>query len=65
VQPGFVRTGGGVSCVISCAHYRYNSYFKQLIISKTKNLGYDRENMIYIPLEGDLTAKYKVFKDEP
>ncbi|HEV3414912.1 MAG TPA: ABC transporter permease [Puia sp.] len=28
------------------------------------NLGYDRENLLYIPLEGDLTGKYKVFKDE-
>ena len=28
------------------------------------NLGYDRENLIYIPLEGELTRKYKVFKDE-
>jgi putative ABC transport system permease protein len=27
-------------------------------------LGYDRENLIYIPLEGDLTAKYKIFKNE-
>jgi len=31
---------------------------------QTKNLGYDRENLIYVPLEGDLAAKYKVFKDE-
>jgi len=28
------------------------------------NLGYDRENLLYIPLEGDLTGKYKVFKEE-
>ncbi|WP_336517715.1 ABC transporter permease [Pollutibacter soli] len=26
------------------------------------NLGYDRENLIYIPVEGDLAAKYKTFK---
>jgi len=26
------------------------------------NLGYDRENLIYIPLEGELTRKYKVFR---
>ncbi|MDB4918516.1 ABC transporter permease [Mucilaginibacter sp.] len=37
---------------------------KQVNYIQTKNLGYDRENLIYIPLEGDLTAKYKVFKDE-
>ena len=28
----------------------------------TKNLGYDRENLIYVALEGDLPAKYPVFK---
>lgn len=37
---------------------------KQVNYVQTKNLGYDRENLIYIPLEGDLTTKYKVFKDE-
>ena len=37
---------------------------KQVNYIQTKNLGYDRENLIYIPLEGDLTAKYEVFKDE-
>ncbi|MEO6631434.1 MAG: FtsX-like permease family protein, partial [Mucilaginibacter sp.] len=37
---------------------------KQVNYIQTKNLGYDRENLIYIPLDGDLAAKYKVFKDE-
>jgi putative ABC transport system permease protein len=27
------------------------------------NLGYNRENLVYIPLEGDLTGKYKLFKE--
>ncbi|HWK04476.1 MAG TPA: ABC transporter permease [Puia sp.] len=27
------------------------------------NLGYDRENLVYIPLEGDLTGKYPLFKE--
>ena len=27
------------------------------------NLGYDRENMVYIPLDGDLAGKYKLFKE--
>ena len=27
-----------------------------------KNLGYDRENLLYVQLEGDLPAKYAVFK---
>jgi putative ABC transport system permease protein len=31
---------------------------------QTKNLGYDRENLIYIPLEGDLIKSYEVFKQE-
>jgi ABC-type antimicrobial peptide transport system permease subunit len=37
---------------------------KQVNYIQTKNLGYDRENLIYVPLEGDLPAKYKIFKDE-
>jgi putative ABC transport system permease protein len=37
---------------------------KQVTYIQNKNLGYDRENLIYIPLEGDLTAKYEIFKDE-
>ena len=30
---------------------------------QTMNLGYDRENLIYVPLEGDLLAKYTIFKN--
>jgi len=37
---------------------------KQVNYTQSINLGYDRENLIYIPLEGDLTAKYKLFKDQ-
>ncbi len=37
---------------------------KQVDYVQTKNLGYDRENLVYIPLEGDLTGQYKVFKQE-
>jgi len=37
---------------------------KQVGYIQAKNLGYDRENLIYIPIEGDLGAKYKIFKDE-
>jgi hypothetical protein len=29
-----------------------------------KNLGYNRENLIYIPIEGELVKKYDVFKQE-
>ena len=31
---------------------------------QNKNLGYDRENLIYIPIEGDLITKYDVFRLE-
>ena len=37
---------------------------RQVGYIQSKNLGYDRENMIYVPIEGDLSAKYDVFKDE-
>ncbi|MDP9081480.1 MAG: ABC transporter permease [Bacteroidota bacterium] len=37
---------------------------KQVNYIQTKNLGYDRENLIYVPLEGDLITNYKIFKDE-
>ena len=28
------------------------------------NLGYDRDNLVSIPLEGDLTGKYRLFKEQ-
>jgi putative ABC transport system permease protein len=37
---------------------------KQVNYIQTMNLGYDRENLIYIPLEGDLTPKYELFKNK-
>jgi len=37
---------------------------KQVNYIQSKNLGYDKENLIYVPLEGDLPAKYEIFKDE-
>jgi hypothetical protein len=37
---------------------------KQVNYIQTINLGYDRENLIYIPLEGDITAKYTLFKNQ-
>ena len=40
--------------------------YRQVNYVQTTNLGYDRENLLYIPIEGELTAKsaYKTFKDE-
>lgn len=36
---------------------------RQVNFIQTQNLGYDRENLVYIPLEGDLVEKYPLFKD--
>lgn len=35
-----------------------------MVIRQNKNLGYDRENLLYIPIEGDLVKNYDVFKNE-
>jgi putative ABC transport system permease protein len=37
---------------------------QQLDYVQTANLGYDRDNLVSIPLEGDLPAKYITFKQE-
>jgi ABC-type antimicrobial peptide transport system permease subunit len=37
---------------------------RQINYIQTKNLGYDRENLIYITLSGDLTKQYPLFKQE-
>jgi putative ABC transport system permease protein len=37
---------------------------KQVSYIQTKNLGYNRENLLYVPLEGDLPGKYETFKTE-
>ncbi len=31
---------------------------------QTKNLGYDRENLVYMPIEGDLIKNFDLFKEE-
>ncbi|WP_460995991.1 ABC transporter permease [Spirosoma harenae] len=38
--------------------------YRQLQFIQTKNLGYDRENLIRIPGEGNLAQKYQTFKQE-
>lgn len=38
--------------------------YRQMDFVQTKNLGYDRENLVYIPIEGELNNRYKVFKEE-
>ena len=37
---------------------------RQVNYIQTKNLGYNRENLVYIPLDGDLPTKYEIFKNE-
>ena len=37
---------------------------RQVDYIQTKNLGYDRDGLVYIPIEGDLTNKYALFKEE-
>ncbi|MES1220349.1 MAG: FtsX-like permease family protein, partial [Bacteroidota bacterium] len=38
--------------------------YRQVNYIQTKNLGYSRENLLYIPIEGELIKKYGVFKEE-
>ena len=38
--------------------------WRQLNYIQTKNIGYDRENLVYVPLEGELLKNYALFKDE-
>ncbi len=38
--------------------------YKQMNYVQTTNLGLDRSNIIYVPLEGDLAKKYDVIKSE-
>ncbi|MFT3705391.1 MAG: ABC transporter permease [Agriterribacter sp.] len=38
--------------------------YRQMNYVQTKNLGYTRENLVYLPIEGELIKNYSVFKDE-
>ena len=38
--------------------------YRQLNYIQTKNLGYDRDNLLYIPIEGNLIKDYELFKQE-
>ena len=37
---------------------------RQINYLQTKNLGYDKEHIIYVPIEGELVSKYSEFKSE-
>lgn len=38
--------------------------YRQVEYAQNKHLGYNREGLIYIPIEGELITKYSVFKEE-
>lgn len=38
--------------------------YRQMDYIQTRNIGYDRENLIYLPIEGELAKKYELFKDQ-
>lgn len=38
--------------------------YRQVDYIQSKNLGYDRDNLLYIPIEGELINKYSLFKQE-
>lgn len=38
--------------------------YRQLGYIQTTNIGYDRENLVYIPIEGELAKKYPLFKEQ-
>ncbi len=38
--------------------------YRQMDYIQTKNIGYNRENLIYLPVEGDLVKKYDLFKEQ-
>ncbi|HEY6899844.1 MAG TPA: FtsX-like permease family protein, partial [Puia sp.] len=38
--------------------------YRQLDYIQTKNIGYDRDHLVYIPIEGELIKKYTAFKEE-
>ncbi|MEX6686776.1 ABC transporter permease [Danxiaibacter flavus] len=38
--------------------------YRQMNYIQSRNLGYDRDNLIYVPIEGDLVKNYSVFKNK-
>ncbi|HEY4154766.1 MAG TPA: ABC transporter permease [Puia sp.] len=38
--------------------------YRQVKFIQSTNLGYDRENLLYIPIEGELVKRFELFKDE-
>jgi ABC-type antimicrobial peptide transport system permease subunit len=38
--------------------------YRQMNYIQTKNIGYDRENLLYVPIEGELIKKYSLYKEQ-
>jgi predicted permease len=38
--------------------------YRQVEFIQTTNLGYDRDNLVYIPIEGELVKKFELFREE-
>lgn len=38
--------------------------YRQMHYVQTKNLGFNREHLIYVPIEGELARKYNLFKEK-
>ncbi|HMF72120.1 MAG TPA: ABC transporter permease [Flavitalea sp.] len=38
--------------------------YRQMAYTQSKNLGYDRDNLIYLPVEGELIRNYAFFKEQ-
>ncbi|MFI5154201.1 MAG: ABC transporter permease, partial [Chitinophagales bacterium] len=38
--------------------------YRQVDFIRSKNIGYQRENLLYIPIEGELVKNYSAFKEE-
>lgn len=51
----------GISIVLTVATIVLSSQM-QFLVNKT--LGFDRDNLIYVPIEGSLVSDYRTFKDE-
>lgn len=37
---------------------------KQITYIRTKNIGYNRENLIFLPIEGEYSARYELFRNQ-